>query len=384
MRRNDTHTSLLKYFRRRLPAVVALGLVGSGAVSPAALACTQHTPVSFWERALQSVSSTDTAAAALPAGRITTAAKAHKAAAGKTKTEKRKAAPKEEPANATPRKRWITGSRYVQTTDTAALRELGCEAGREHRTGLVVLAFGKPAYNGHTYGTILFSNEFAGNFRITYAMKAYARGYAKCLPQDSDAVITLSRGTSNYNIDVPNTVNAGKRWARETKVLQEWLDAHPGVGDHVRSAAAIDAEPAWNPSFRKTHAFFNGYRSFFGDAEDGLALYNFGSLDGGVGEIWSLRQAFYVSGGMRYARVVPEIYFPSMARQWAELARLARERYGREVQFAGVMTQRAPGCGPSVCGMGPVQAHRTLKRELAAADATRELADQLSTVTNIN
>jgi hypothetical protein len=87
---------------------------------------------------------------------------------------------------------------------------------------------------------------------------------------------------------------------------------------------------------------------------------------------------------MKYARVVPEIYFPSMARQWAELARLARERYGREVQFAGVMTQRAPGCGPSRCGMGPAQAHRTLKRELAALDATRDLADEVTSVTNIN
>jgi len=380
----------MKYFRRRLPALVVLGLIGSGAASPAALACSQHTPVAFWERALQSVSSGDTMAAALPAGRMTTAAAAHAAAAGKSKTEsktesKSKAAPKKkDPANATPRKRWITGSKYIDTTAPSLLRAEGCKAGREHRTGLVILAFGKPAYNGHTYGTILFSNRFAGNFQITSATKAYAVGYAKCLPQDSDAVITLSRGTSNYNIDVPNAVNAGKRWARETKVLQTWLDEHPGIGDHVKSAAAIDAEPAWNPSFHRTHAFFKGYRAFFGDDEDGLALYNFGSLDGGVGEIWSLRQAFYVSGGMKFARVVPEIYFPSMARQWAELARLARERYDREVQFAGLMTQRAPGCGPSRCGMGPVQAHRTLKRALASAKATRELANRLGTVTNIN
>jgi hypothetical protein len=73
-----------------------------------------------------------------------------------------------------------------------------------------------------------------------------------------------------------------------------------------------------------------------------------------------------------------------MAKQWAELARMARERYGREVQFAGLMTQRAPGCGPSRCGMGPAQAHRTLKRALASADSTRELADRLAHVTNIN
>jgi hypothetical protein len=40
---------------------------------------------------------------------------------------------------------------------------------------------------------------------------------------------------------------------------------------------------------------------------------NYGSLDGGAGGIWNVRQAFYVSGGMRYARAMPEIYSHALA-----------------------------------------------------------------------
>jgi hypothetical protein len=65
----------------------------------------------------------------------------------------------------------------------------------------------------------------------------------------------------------------------------------------------------------------------FRDARTGHLLYNFGSFDGGVGAIWSARQAFFVAGGMRYARAIPEIYNCAMARQWAELAHIARHRY---------------------------------------------------------
>ena len=61
----------------------------------------------------------------------------------------------------------MTGSRYERTTDVRVLFDQGCAAGRERVKGLVILAFGKPAYNGHSYGTILFSNRFAPNAQIT-------------------------------------------------------------------------------------------------------------------------------------------------------------------------------------------------------------------------
>jgi hypothetical protein len=250
-----------------------------------------------------------------------------------------------------------TVSLYERTAGRPVLRAQGCAAARSGVSGIVILDFGKPSYHSHSYGTILFSGNFAGNRRITRAMLSYAVAYARCLPRGSRAHITLARGTSNYHPTVPSAFGAGQRWARETELLGRML-AIRGLERRVTSAAADDAEPAWDRAFHDTRDFFRGYRS----AGYERTLYNFGSLDGGVGHIWNARQAFYVAGGMRYSRALPEIYSPAMAREWAELAQLAQERFHRPVRFAGVMTQHSPDCD---CGFRPDEAHSTLVRELA-------------------
>ena len=58
---------------------------------------------------------------------------------------------------------------------------------------------------------------------------------------------------------------------------------------------------------------------------------------------------------------IPEIYNQAMAREWAELAQVARHRYHRPMKFAGVMTTHTS----SNHGMKPRDAHRMLVRELA-------------------
>jgi hypothetical protein len=352
-----------RYSRRRLAAALLAAVFVLGLAAPAALACAQHAPASFWSQAVRSLAAAQKAQAAV----------AKTAAATRRQPEQPKA--KGLKAN-----KWVTGSRYERTTDVRVLFAQGCAAGRDRVNGLVILAFGKPAYNGHSYGTILFSNRFAPNANITLATQAYARGYARCVPKRSTARITLARGTSNYYPSTPSVYKAGRKWARETMQLAKYLRAHPAVAARVKSAAAIDAEPAWDRDFRETHDFFRGFK----DARTGYLLYNFGSLDGGVGSIWSLKQAFYVSGGMRYARVVPEIYFRVQARQWAELARLAIKTYGRPVQFAGVMTQHSPGCSRRVCGMKPREAHSQLGIALKQHPATRHQVRMLAAVTNIS
>lgn len=45
----------------------------------------------------------------------------------------------------------------------------------------------------------------------------------------------------------------------------------------------------------------------------GHTLYDYGSLDGGVGAVWSARQAWYVAGGIRHTKALPEIYNSAMA-----------------------------------------------------------------------
>ena len=266
-----------------------------------------------------------------------------------------------------------TPSFYVHSTRGRVMRERGCRAGTHRAFGIVILAFGKPYYNGHSYGTLLFSGRFASNRAITRAMEVFARAYADCLPRGSKAHIVLARGTSNYYTWVPSHYKAGWKWARETVLFARWL-RREGLTDRVTSAAADDAEPAWNPGFQRTHDFFKGYR----DYGPGHLLYNYGSLDGGVGKIWSARQVFYVSGGMKYARMIPEIYYPSMARQWARMSRLAAERYGKPIRFAGVMTQHAARCR---CGYKPKEAHQALV--LALREHRTTWIRRLPAITNI-
>jgi hypothetical protein len=246
-----------------------------------------------------------------------------------------------------------TGSYYVRSVHPTVMHDMGCRAGERRANGIVILDFGRLFHNGKTYGTQTFSNRFASNHAITRAMKAFARGYTQCLPKWSRARITLSRGTSNYAPHVPSTFQAGRLWARETVGFAIFL-RRAGLTRRIASAAADDAEPAWNPGFQRTANFFRGYRSY----RPGYTLYNYGSLDGGVGHYWNVRQLWFVTGGMRYARPIPEIYYRAMARQWGQLARVVARRYGRVLEFAGLMTQHTEACRR--CGFRPHEAHHAL------------------------
>jgi hypothetical protein len=294
---------------------------------------------------------------AKPAHRHAAHKHAPKRHAPKRHAPKPKANPRTQP-RPQHRLRATTLSIYEHSAQPWILSRQGCSAARRHESGIVILDFGKPAFHHGGYGTILFSGRFAPNHKITKAMLGYAGGYVSCLPEGSTAAIELARGTSNYHPSVPSAYAAGVRWARETNRLGIKL-SRKGLDAHVEPAAADDAEPAWDRSFRKTRQFFHGFRA----AVHGHTLFNYGSLDGGVGAVWSARQAWFVSGGLRHTKALPEIYNAAMAREWAELARIARGRYHHGVRFAGVMTQGTESCN---CGLRPSEAHRALARALGA------------------
>src|SRR5258708_19619993 len=94
--------------------------------------------------------------------------------------------------------------------------------------------------------------------------------------------------------------------------LERRLRAHEAVSRHVTSAAADDVEPAWDRPFHRTRDFFRGYR----DAHTGHTLYNYGSLDGGVGSIWNARQVFFLPSPLPNPPPIPQIYNPPIATQW--------------------------------------------------------------------
>src|SRR5262249_11418208 len=118
--------------------------------------------------------------------------------------------------------------------------------------------------------------------------------------------------------------------------------------------------PAWYLRFRKTMLFVHGFR----ERAHGRTLFDYGSLDGGVGSIWRASQMMYLTGGAGHTAVLPEIYYSSQAREWAELAHIAHRWYHRRVPFAGVMTH-----GPCRrCGLRPLAAHRALVHALAQVE----------------
>ena len=251
----------------------------------------------------------------------------------------------------------MTSSLYERNARAARLTTQGCSAAQGHERGVIVLDFGKPAYGHGSYGTIDFSNRFISNRAITRGMLAFARGYVHCLAKHSQAVVTLARGTSNYHPYVPSTRVAGKRWAGQVLALGRKLHEN-GLSAHVKSAAANDAEPAWDSSFHQTRSFISGFRKW----AHGRVLYDYGSLDGGVGSIWTARQIMYVVGGAGRTAVLPEIYYPSQAQQWAELAYIAHSQFHRSVHFAGVMTQGSSDCD---CGFRPHAARQALVHAIA-------------------
>jgi len=268
-------------------------------------------------------------------------------------TFKKKAKPK-------PRSVATTPSHYEYTANPATLYRQGCADGAAKVSGLVVLDFGQQVHFGE-YGAYNFAKHFDSNAQITTAIEAYAVGYSTCLPKHAAVHITLARGTSNYNILVPSAEEAGREWAAEVVKVGAYLKQHHF--NRITSAAAIDAEPAYDKTFAKTHDFFLG----FSKADHGYLLYNYGSLDGGIHSYWNVEQAYYVAGGMKEARAVPEIYNRAMAQEWAELASQ------KPIKLAGVMTSYPRGFKSST-------ARHVLRGELAAANApSRELA----AVTNI-
>jgi hypothetical protein len=254
-----------------------------------------------------------------------------------------------------------TNSLYESDAKRPRLALQGCAAARRHERGVVILDFGKPSYAHHAYGTIDFSGRFISNHTITMGMYAWARGYVNCLPRRSRAHVTLARGTSNYHPYGPSVWVAGKRWAGAVLSLETRLNRH-GFTKHVASAAAIDAEPAWDRSFSGTKLFIQGYRKF----ALGRTLYDYGSLDGGVGSIWSARQMMLVTGGQGHTAVLPEIYYASQAREWAQLAYVAHHWFHRRMHFAGVMTQGTSTCRH--CGFRPPDAHKALVDALTGVD----------------
>jgi hypothetical protein len=235
---------------------------------------------------------------------------------------------------------YTTTSYYESTASTSTLFNQGCAAGSAEAVGAIILDFGRPAYRDGAYGTMLFgSGGFASNVSILSAMKAFADGYWACSPFDTRVVI--ARGTSNYchtgsscSLLPPSYTAAGSYWGTRTDDLAAYI-ANSGYSSQESSAAADDAEPAWDPGFTSTHDFIAGY-----NASADWLMFDYGSLESGY---WSRANEYYVAyTGANFP--LPQVYYSSMAASWENLELWAVANRGGPMLMLGITSEwPAPG-----------------------------------------
>jgi hypothetical protein len=244
------------------------------------------------------------------------------------------------PASAVAAYPYVTTSYFESTTSTSTLFNQGCSAGTAGAVGTILLDFGRPAYKAGAFGTMLFgSGGFASNVSILEGIKGFADGYWNCSPLRTQVII--ARGTSNYcpdgsgcSLPPPSYIAAGSYWGRRIDDLADYI-ANSGYSSQETSAAAIDAEPAWDPDYESTHDFIAGYNS-----ATAWFMFDYGSLESGY---WSSAAEYYVAyTGADFP--FPEVYYSSMAASWETLELWAVANRGTSMLIVGVTSERpAPG-----------------------------------------
>ena len=267
---------------------------------------------------------------------------------------------------------YTTKSYYESTTSTSTLYNQGCSAGNAGAAGAIILDFGRPAYRDGAYGTMLFgSGGFASNVSILAAMKSFAQGYWNCSPLNTKVVV--ARGTSNYchagsacSLLPPDYTAAGAYWGTRTNELATYI-FNSGYSSQETSAAADDAEPAWDPDFTSTHDFITGYNS-----TAAWILFDYGSLESGY---WSRAHEYYVAyTGANFP--LPEIYYTSMAASWESLELWAVANHNVSMLMLGVMSEwPAPGT------LTPHQGYDAMLEQLQSHASTYQ--DSLDYLTDI-
>jgi hypothetical protein len=271
-------------------------------------------------------------------------------------------------------------SRYMDSTDPAAVRRLGCRFGSRVardpslRDSVVVLDFGRPMRRHHVFGTSIFWRRFRTTDAIRIASQAYVQWYWDCVGSHHAVRLVLAIGTNNYGRQV--TPSHGAAWAQMVNAAADWA-AEQGFGWHVTMAGAADIELAWNgpaPSRRWVQGYASVAQHPYFDYGDAAGCPPVGDCLGS----WTQEDVWYVAWGAKFAVPLPEIYNPtgSQASEWQRLSLYARLRHGRAMTIAGAMSQRAacrqakdpcPGMNNS-----PGRAWRLLSRALNSDPRTRQ------------
>ena len=237
-----------------------------------------------------------------------------------------------------------TTSRYMATIDPHTLYALGCQQGKETQSGVVILDFGQPWWNGTIYGTILFDrgDSFASIAEIEKASEAYLQGFWDCSP--SWTHLRLVIGTNNYH--GVTTFEHGQAWGKLVNRVNQWIASGDDYSSRESARGGNDMELDWNTP-AATRAWTDGYAS-----ATQYPYYNYGDCAGCPSDLnpssvphngWTLEDVWYVSWGAAPAWPLPQIYHPDgyQAAQWQALSRYSYEVHGQQMIILGALTQRA-------------------------------------------
>lgn len=252
-----------------------------------------------------------------------------------------------------------TISRYMSTVNQTTLYDLGCKLGTHDRDtagtqdNVVILFFGRPAYQNMTYGTILYSNTFATLAQIEAAAEQYGRGYWVCTGGDTASTLRLVVGTSNYGPQV--TTGHGSAFAQMVNNVGNWF-YNNGYSSQATVAGGNDMEMDWNsPSV--TRAWVDAY-----DSANTYSLYNFGdaggcrqsgttATPGQCNNGWTQEDVWYISWGASPDWPLPQIYRTdgAMANQWQQISLYSFLAHGGRMTILGSLTQFYDCADPAWC-----------------------------------
>jgi hypothetical protein len=221
--------------------------------------------------------------------------------------------------------------------------------------GLVVLDFGRPAFDGVADGTIDFSGSFVSMAAIQLAVESYLRAYAASAPRG--ARLTVAVGTNNScgtgqpcgavicgcRNEPPDYMAWGARFAAAVMRLRSWAASGNASSRsvHLKVVAGDDAEPANDPGYGNTADLLRGYARAVGGFQPSMVDY--GSAEPGF---WTPDQLYQVAYGFKPDVPVPEIYYGIDIADWAAVVGYARSRYGVAMTMFGVLTTSPVGNSP--------------------------------------
>lgn len=240
-----------------------------------------------------------------------------------------------------------TTSHYEQNAKAGRLYLQGRYAGKAAAQGIVILDFGRPAFDGQNYGTIDFSDSFVSLAEITRAVEFYIMGYYRYAPSYTSLYVAI--GTNNScgtgqpcgtticgcTDEPPDYKVWGSQFALMVEAVGRWsamVKAEYGYTDQIQVVGGDDAEPAYDPGYTNTYDVLEGYSATVGGAVP--AMVDYGSAEA---HYWTEQQLFQVAYGFRPDVAMPEVYYQDNAAEWAALLSYAKDKLGRVMDIYGVL-----------------------------------------------